>query len=111
MIAAGGDGTIHAVATGLIGSQSTLGIIAAGTMNNLAHSLSIPDTIEGACKVIANGIARSIDVGIINQHNFLEVAGIGLEAALFPAAEEIKSPGLLSTLKGVVKRPKDIILF
>ena len=71
-------------------------------MNNLAHSLSIPDTIEGACKVIASGITRSIDVGIINQHNFLEVAGIGLEAALFPAAEEIKSPGLLSTLKGVV---------
>ena len=30
VIAAGGDGTIHAVATGLIGTQSTLGIIAAG---------------------------------------------------------------------------------
>src|SRR5438094_7171366 len=41
VVAAGGDGTLHAVATGLIGSTSTLGIIALGTMNNLAHSLDI----------------------------------------------------------------------
>src|ERR1700738_2879142 len=34
VIAAGGDGTIHAVATGLIGTKSTLGIIPVGTMNN-----------------------------------------------------------------------------
>lgn len=101
VIACGGDGTVHAVANGLIGTQSTLGIIAAGTMNNLAHSLSLPDTIEGACKAIAKGITRTIDIGVINDHPFLEVAGIGLEAALFPSAEEIKSPGWLSTIQGV----------
>ncbi len=49
VIAAGGDGTIHAVASGLIGTQSTMGIIPTGTMNNLAHSLNIPDTIPAAC--------------------------------------------------------------
>jgi diacylglycerol kinase (ATP) len=43
VVATGGDGTIHAVARGLIGTKSALGIIALGTMNNLAHSLSIPD--------------------------------------------------------------------
>src|SRR5437763_7877211 len=47
VIAAGGDGTIHEVATGLIDTQSTLGIIPLGTMNNLATSLNIPATIEG----------------------------------------------------------------
>src|SRR5579863_3645462 len=46
VIAAGGDGTMHEVASGLIGTQSALGIIALGTMNNLAHSLNIPKTIE-----------------------------------------------------------------
>src|SRR2546421_11533288 len=55
VIAAGGDGTIHAVASGLIGRETTLGIIAMGTMNNLAHSLGIPETIEAACAVIARG--------------------------------------------------------
>ncbi len=101
VIAAGGDGTIHAVASGLIGTRSTLGIIALGTMNNLAHSLSIPDTIEGACAIIAKGETKKIDIGNINNHIFLEVAGIGLEAVLFPAAEEIKSRGWLSTVRGV----------
>ena len=100
VIAAGGDGTIHAVASGLIGTRSTLAIIAMGTMNNLAHSLSIPDTIEGACAIIAKGETKKIDIGNINDHVFLEVAGIGLEAVLFPAAEEIKRRGWLSTVRG-----------
>ncbi|GAC1388366.1 MAG: diacylglycerol kinase family lipid kinase [Ktedonobacteraceae bacterium] len=102
VIAAGGDGTIHAVASGLIGTKSVLGIIALGTMNNLAHSLGIPDTVEGACAIIAKGETKNIDIGNINNHVFLEVAGIGLEAVLFPAAEEIKSYGLASTIRGVI---------
>jgi diacylglycerol kinase (ATP) len=109
VIVAGGDGTIHAVGSGLIGTQSTLGIIPTGTMNNLAHSLNIPDTIQAACLAIVTGETRTIDVGKINEHVFLEVAGIGLEAALFPATEEIKSPGLLSTLRGVVSGLKTLL--
>ena len=58
VIAVGGDGTIHAVANGLVGTQSTLGIIPTGTMNNLAHSLNIPDTIPAACIAIATGESR-----------------------------------------------------
>lgn len=102
VIAAGGDGTIHAVANGLIGTRSILGIIPTGTMNNLAHSLNVPETIPAACTAIANGETRAVDVGKINAHIFIEVAGIGLEASLFPAAEEIKSPGFLSTVRGAV---------
>src|SRR5205823_11729778 len=62
--------------------------------------LGIPETIEAACAVIARGETRAIDVGEINGQTFIEVAGIGLEAALFPAAEEIKRPDLLSTVRG-----------
>lgn len=102
VIAAGGDGTLHSVASGLIGTNSTLGIIAVGTMNNIAHSLDISEDIAEACKIIANGATCYVDVGKINDQLFLEVAGIGLEAALFPAAEEFKSPGLVSSLHGVI---------
>ena len=60
---------------------------------------------------MATGETRLIDVGKINEHFFLEVAGIGLEAALFPAAEEVKSPGLLSTLHGVISGVKTLLSF
>jgi diacylglycerol kinase (ATP) len=102
VIAAGGDGTLHAVASGLIGGESTLGIIPMGTMNNLAHSLGIPLSVAAACAVLARGETRTIDVGQINEQTFIEVAGVGFEASLFPAGEEIKKTGLLSTVRGVI---------
>ena len=111
VIAAGGDGTIHAVASGLIERESVLGIIAMGTMNNLAHSLGIPVTIEEACTVIAQGETHSIDIGKINGQIFIEVAGLGLEAALFPAAEEIKSSNLRSTIRGVFSGLKTLFTY
>ena len=103
VIAAGGDGTVHAVANGLVGTPSVMGIIPTGTLNNLARSLGIPDTIPAACLAIATGQTRAIDVGLINEHVFLEVAGVGLEARLAPAGEEIKQPGLLSTIRGILR--------
>ena len=111
VIAAGGDGTIHAVASGLMSRESTLGIIPMGTMNNLAHSLGIPPSIEAACAVLAKGKTRSIDVGQINEQAFLEVAGIGFEASLFPAGEEIKRTGLLSTVRGVIMGLVSLVTF
>ncbi len=111
VIAAGGDGTLHAVAAGLVGTNCTLAIIPLGTMNNVARSLEISESIEKACAIIAHGETRRIDVGKINGQIFLEVAGIGLEAALFPAAEEIKQSGLLSTMHGIVDGLKALFAF
>lgn len=111
VIAAGGDGTIHAVASGLIGTKSTLGVIAMGTMNNIAHSLDLPKTIEELCEVIAKGTTSVVDVGHANGQVFLEVVGVGLEAALFPAAEEVKSRGLVSTVRGVTTALKKLLEF
>lgn len=111
VVAAGGDGTIHAVARGLIGTKSALGIIALGTMNNLAHSLSIPGTIEAACAIIAKGETKPIDIGTMNEHVFLEAAGIGLIAVLFPAAEEVKSYGWFSTIRGAIEGVRALFSF
>src|SRR5437764_1540387 len=102
VIAAGGDGTVHAVACGLIGTNSTLGIIPVGTMNNIAHSLTIPENISEACEIIAKGAMSLIDVGKINNQIFLEVAGIGLEGALSLVAEKTKSSDWLSTIQGFI---------
>jgi diacylglycerol kinase (ATP) len=89
--AAGGDGTVEAVAKALLGTATTLGVIPCGTYNNFALSAGIPaDPIE-ACHLIAAGPTRTVDVGLVNGEPFFECVGVGLDAALFPLGEEIKS--------------------
>ncbi|TVQ05518.1 MAG: YegS/Rv2252/BmrU family lipid kinase [Leptolyngbya sp. DLM2.Bin27] len=90
VIVAGGDGTIEAVARGLVHSQTALGILSQGTRNNIAASLEIPTDVTQAVRVIKAGNRRQIDMGKANQHYFMEVVGIGLEASLFPRGDEVK---------------------
>ena len=88
---AGGDGTVESVASNLVGTPFPLGIIPAGTFNNFARSLDLPlDPLE-ACHVILAGNARPTDVGFANEKPFFECVGSGLDAALYPLGEEIKS--------------------
>ena len=91
VVVGGGDGTVSEVAKGLIHAPIPLGILPIGTYNNIAHSLNLPNDIAEACKVLAHGQIKSIDVGQANdEHYFFEAAGVGLDAALFPLGEEIK---------------------
>jgi diacylglycerol kinase (ATP) len=92
---AGGDGTVEGVAAALIGTNIPLGIIPAGTYNNLARSLGLPVDPLQACEVIRTGRPRPIDVGFANGRPFFECLGSGLDAALYPLGEEIKSGRLL----------------
>lgn len=62
-VAAGGDGTIGAVASQVAGSGVALGILPLGTSNDSARSLNIPLDLDAASAVIAHGIATPIDVG------------------------------------------------
>lgn len=95
VIVGGGDGTVSEVAKGLLYAAIPLGIVPIGTYNNIARSLNLPTDLTQACQVLAQGQVRNIDVGqAVGQANeeyyFLEAAGIGLDAALFPLGEEIK---------------------
>ncbi len=91
VIAAGGDGTISEVASGLIDTEVNLGILPLGSMMNTAWMLAIPKNLEMAVAIIKIGRVRKIDVGVITKmnderlskpHYFLENAGLGLEAKL-----------------------------
>lgn len=91
VIACGGDGTVGAVAKGLVGTDCPLGILPLGTYNNFARSLRLPLDVRGACRVLARGRVRRVDVGVANdEHYFFEAAGVGIDAQLFPLGEEIK---------------------
>ncbi len=92
VIACGGDGTVGAVAKGLVGTACPLGILPLGTYNNFARALQLPLDLEAACRVLARGRVRRVDVGVANdEHYFFEAAGVGIDAQLFPLGEEIKS--------------------
>jgi diacylglycerol kinase (ATP) len=90
VIVGGGDGTVNQAAAGLLNTSVPLGILPIGTYNNLARSLHIPIDVAAACQVLAQRRVRAIDVGQAADHYFIEAAGIGLDALLFPLGEEIK---------------------
>jgi diacylglycerol kinase (ATP) len=93
LLVAAGDGTIEDAASQLVCSQTTLGIIPIGTMNNLARALGIPLDIEDACALLGMGLTREIDAGQVQTkatsriEYFFETAGVGLSAIAIPAGQ------------------------
>jgi diacylglycerol kinase (ATP) len=83
VVAAGGDGTVGAVARELLDTPTALGIIPLGSVMNIARMLDIPRDLDGALAVLRDGAPRSIDVGQVNGDVFFECASVGLNAAVF----------------------------
>ena len=77
VIAAGGDGTVSAVAQGVMGSNVTMGVIPLGTLNHFAKDLGVPE-IEIAIETIARGETKHVDVGEVNGRVFINNSSIGL---------------------------------
>src|SRR5438094_5337964 len=50
IVAAGGDGTVSTVASALVGTDRTLGVLPSGTLNHFAKDLGIPQDLESAAK-------------------------------------------------------------
>jgi diacylglycerol kinase family enzyme len=78
LIVGGGDGTISAAASALVGTDTTMGILPLGTLNHFARDLKIPPDLGEAAKLIASGNSRLVDVGEMNQHIFINNSAIGL---------------------------------
>jgi diacylglycerol kinase (ATP) len=86
VIAAGGDGTVQAIAHELLGTEVVLGILPFGSFMNIAKGLDVPlDALEAARVIAARHVVRA-DVGEVHGEVFFETAGIGLDAELFGAA-------------------------
>ena len=100
VVAAGGDGTVHEVATALIrppgadrGGETRLGILPLGSMMNLARALGIPRDLDAAAAMIARGPVVHMDVGRVRtaaaETYFLEAAGVGLDAGVFAYSNQL----------------------
>ena len=80
IVAAGGDGTVHDAAEGILGSATPLGIIPMGTANVFAREVGLPFSPEHVASALLYGTVRAIPVGQINARPFLFVVGIGFDA-------------------------------
>jgi diacylglycerol kinase family enzyme len=79
IVAGGGDGTINAVASVVVGTETTLGVLPLGTLNHFAKDLHIPLELDEAIRNIANGRKANVDVGDINDDRiFLNNSSLGL---------------------------------
>ncbi len=94
VFAVGGDGTIGNVVNGLIGSETALGVLPAGTANVWSIELGLrpftwarPWVLQKNASILANAPIHSIDVGTCNQFSFMMWAGIGLDALTIQAME------------------------
>ncbi|WP_017653006.1 lipid kinase [Fortiea contorta] len=82
VIIGGGDGTLNAAVDALVDTQLPLGILPLGTANDLARTLGIPNSLAEACKIIAQGQQRRIDLGLVNDKYFFNVASMGLSVKI-----------------------------
>jgi diacylglycerol kinase (ATP) len=85
IVAAGGDGTINAVANGLAYKPQPLGILPIGTANVLACELGLPRSSEKLAALLAEAAARPVWPGRIGDRLFLSMAGIGFDAEVVAA--------------------------
>jgi diacylglycerol kinase family enzyme len=78
VVAAGGDGTVSAVASALAGTGTPMGILPLGTLNHFARDLGIPGELAAAARVLAEGELRRVDVGEVNGRRFVNNSSVGL---------------------------------
>ena len=111
LIAGGGDGTINAVASHLIGRDETLGVLPLGTLNHFAQALRIPAEPQAAAQVLLDGERTQVDVGEINGRYFLNNSSLGLYPHLVRRRERERAhfgigkwPALLLATISVLRR-------
>lgn len=78
LIVGGGDGSVSAAASALVGTETRLGILPLGTLNHFARDLKVPTDIVDAARVVASGTERRVDVGEMNGRIFINNSAIGL---------------------------------
>lgn len=78
VVAGGGDGTLNAVASALVGTDAALGVLPLGTLNHFAKDLGIPLDIEEAIRTIGAGRCTKVDTAEVNGRVFLNNSSLGL---------------------------------
>ncbi len=111
VVAAGGDGTLNAVAQATLGSGCAFGVLPQGTFNYFGRSHGIPSDTAQAMQGLLHGRVQPVQVGLVNERLFLVNASLGLYPRLLQDREQWKQQlgrsrvvaflaGLMSLLRG-----------
>lgn len=90
VVAAGGDGTINAVTTNVLGSGCALGVIPLGTFNYFCRNHEIPLDVREATEAVLSGRAHPVQIGLVNERVFLVNASLGLYPQILEDREGYK---------------------
>jgi len=97
IIVVGGDGSLNKALPGLVGTETALGVLPAGTANVWAQELGLPglswtrwSALEESAHRLARGQVRQVDVGLCNDKHFLLWSGIGIDAFIVHRIEPRK---------------------
>ena len=94
VVCSGGDGTLDEVMTGMMHRKHKIpvGYIPAGSCNDFARSLQIPNNMERAAEIAVRGVNYAIDVGSLNERNFIYVAAFGIFTDVsYTTKQEVKN--------------------
>lgn len=120
VLAAGGDGTVRAVAEGMLESGIPLVLLPAGTGNLLARNLDVPlGRLPDAVRLAIEGVDHAVDAGIATitraggqteTHAFVVMVGIGLDAKMISATnpELKKRVGWLAYVEATARIARDV---
>lgn len=81
-VAMGGDGTINEVLQGVLGTHTAMGIIPRGSGNGFARELGLLGPLPKILDKLQHATFQPCDVGLANGEPFLNLAGVGIEAAI-----------------------------
>ena len=93
-VAAGGDGTVNALVSALVGTDIPLGILPIGTLNHFAKDLRIPLDLEEAVQLVTHGVRRQVDVGEVNGAVFVNNSSLGVYPRIVALRSRWQATGL-----------------
>lgn len=113
VVSVGGDGTLNEVTNGLILSKSNipLAIISAGTVNDFATYMKLPQNAEDFCKMIKEFQTKKVDVGKVNNEYFINVLAAGMLTDIaykVPKDKKAVFGKMAYYLEGVKEFPKQL---
>jgi diacylglycerol kinase (ATP) len=96
VVAVGGDGTAHAALQAVAGTGVPLGLVPAGTGNDLALALGVPTALEAAVNALAEdlraGLSRTVDAGRVGERWWATVLCCGFDSAVTDRANRLRWP-------------------